>query len=297
MYNYFTVFRINRNGKETAVTNGKKAKITSFIPEGKLEKAKFFLSILLSLALIATAVCFIVSCISIYKSDSDTPFSRETVKVHLKKVAPISFVSIALLTIGGIISLFAKHEKIKNIPIKKKTLLRIFSDKLSAFSVSQEYISLKKEEKAKRFKVVLSALLLSLVFTAAALIFVLNPSRYTLEDVNTDIAYLVVIAAISTLLIFAICYTASAFLDKSYSAELEKAKEELKALRLTAVSDFSADKELIALSKNEGHTVNLVRAVIIVIAIAFIIAGIFNGGMADVLGKAVRICTECIGLG
>ena len=25
--------------------------------------------------------------------------------------------------------------------------------------------------------------------------------------------------------------------------------------------------------------------------------GVLNGGMADVLGKAIRICTECIGLG
>ena len=28
-----------------------------------------------------------------------------------------------------------------------------------------------------------------------------------------------------------------------------------------------------------------------------ILLGILNGGMADVLGKAIRICTECIGLG
>ncbi len=40
-----------------------------------------------------------------------------------------------------------------------------------------------------------------------------------------------------------------------------------------------------------------VRAVIAVIAVVFIIIGIVNGGMADVLSKAIRICTECIGLG
>lgn len=32
-------------------------------------------------------------------------------------------------------------------------------------------------------------------------------------------------------------------------------------------------------------------------AIALIIAGIANGGMRDVLVKAINICTECIGLG
>ena len=40
-----------------------------------------------------------------------------------------------------------------------------------------------------------------------------------------------------------------------------------------------------------------VRAVILAVGILFVVLGILNGGMADVLGKAVRICTECIGLG
>ncbi len=47
----------------------------------------------------------------------------------------------------------------------------------------------------------------------------------------------------------------------------------------------------------EKWGINILRVVIAVIAIVFIIAGILNGGMADVLAKAVRICTECIGLG
>ncbi len=44
-------------------------------------------------------------------------------------------------------------------------------------------------------------------------------------------------------------------------------------------------------------TVNVIRAVLLVLAIAFIVIGIFNGSMSDVLIKASKICTECIGLG
>jgi hypothetical protein len=40
-----------------------------------------------------------------------------------------------------------------------------------------------------------------------------------------------------------------------------------------------------------------VRVVVFAVGVAFIVLGIRNGGMADVLGKAIRICTECIGLG
>ena len=41
----------------------------------------------------------------------------------------------------------------------------------------------------------------------------------------------------------------------------------------------------------------IARYVILGVAVVFIILGVFNGGMVDVLQKAVKICTECIGLG
>lgn len=39
------------------------------------------------------------------------------------------------------------------------------------------------------------------------------------------------------------------------------------------------------------------RVILCLAAIALIVAGILNGGMYDVLVKAINICTECIGLG
>ena len=41
----------------------------------------------------------------------------------------------------------------------------------------------------------------------------------------------------------------------------------------------------------------VVRCAVAVIGVAFVVLGVLNGGMEDVLGKAIRICTECIGLG
>lgn len=40
-----------------------------------------------------------------------------------------------------------------------------------------------------------------------------------------------------------------------------------------------------------------VRIAVLTVAVLFIVLGIRNGGMGDVLAKAIRICTECIGLG
>lgn len=70
------------------------------------------------------------------------------------------------------------------------------------------------------------------------------------------------------------------------------------------------DPDLIALYKREretspgtGHAradapfLRKIRAALLALAVVFIIAGIANGSMEDVLIKAVNICTECIGLG
>ena len=39
------------------------------------------------------------------------------------------------------------------------------------------------------------------------------------------------------------------------------------------------------------------RTALLIAAVVLIIAGIFNGSALDVLGKAITICSECVGLG
>jgi hypothetical protein len=40
-----------------------------------------------------------------------------------------------------------------------------------------------------------------------------------------------------------------------------------------------------------------VRIALLVLAVVFILLGIRNGSMMAVVNKAIRICTECVGLG
>lgn len=58
-----------------------------------------------------------------------------------------------------------------------------------------------------------------------------------------------------------------------------------------------AEQNNLVTSLPKSNGLLLLRITLLVIAITFIILGIVNGGMADVLGKAINICTECIGLG
>ena len=51
------------------------------------------------------------------------------------------------------------------------------------------------------------------------------------------------------------------------------------------------------IARNDGRVTFFARVAIGIIAVVLIVCGIANGGMADVLGKAINICTQCIGLG
>lgn len=57
------------------------------------------------------------------------------------------------------------------------------------------------------------------------------------------------------------------------------------------VSDNQADKA------GKALPVGVVRLLLYGAAVVFILLGVMNGGLYDVLVKAVNICTECIGLG
>ena len=71
-----------------------------------------------------------------------------------------------------------------------------------------------------------------------------------------------------------------------------------------------ADPELISIDKKEREEaagagnvkqdtdkLRIARIAVLVVAVVFVIAGIMNGSMEDMLIKAVNICTECVGLG
>ena len=49
--------------------------------------------------------------------------------------------------------------------------------------------------------------------------------------------------------------------------------------------------------KKETKSTKIVQAVVVVVAVLLIIAGICNGSALDVLIKGINICTECVGLG
>ena len=52
-----------------------------------------------------------------------------------------------------------------------------------------------------------------------------------------------------------------------------------------------------AVQMNESGALLALRGALIIAALVMIAAGVFNGSARDVFAKAVKICTECVGLG
>ena len=46
-----------------------------------------------------------------------------------------------------------------------------------------------------------------------------------------------------------------------------------------------------------GRWIKPLRIILLLAAAAMIIAGVLNGSMRDVWGKAVNLCMECVGIG
>lgn len=57
------------------------------------------------------------------------------------------------------------------------------------------------------------------------------------------------------------------------------------------------DTEISEADLAKRKKLNISRYVLLAISVCFIVYGLATGGVADVIAKAINICTECIGLG
>ena len=80
--------------------------------------------------------------------------------------------------------------------------------------------------------------------------------------------------------------------EKSMQREIEVAKEQLRLEK-----DEGGSLEINKKEKKTHGGIQVLRVALLVLAFMLIVAGTFNGSARDVFGKAVNICTECVGLG
>lgn len=244
-------------------------------------------SILLSIFIIISGICLIVSCVNIYKS-GDEPFSRETVSNAFSLIAIPIYICLILTIIGFIIDFLFKEneEKVKNVK-SYNYILNIFYKKRDILNCDEKLANDIKTQKSKRKQLTLIRIIILIICSAVFLIYSLNPSNFHQSNIN-DSMIKAMYVLLPCLIIGFICslYTIIEA-EKSLQTEIEL----LKKAPLKKDNDDKADR--IASNK----LTLTVRYVVLAFGIILLIYGFLAGGTADVLTKAINICTECIGLG
>lgn len=264
----------------------------------KLRKIHLIYGIVLSVIIVVTGLCFIVSCVDIYRSGL-RPFTYESINSHFMAIIVPVILCIVGIVGGMVVSCFPLEKvKIKGI-IDTGAILNKMSRKIDISKCDLDTQSkINKERKLRLYTNIfcIDAIVVSLVIS---LIYMLNKNNFPAEDINAEMVnamlFVIPCAVVGLASIFATVLIGSA----SYVRELNLVKQALKVSRQqSAVSGQQATKANTALDASSNEKILLgARLSILVIAVVFIIVGIFNGGMADVLQKAINICTECIGLG
>lgn len=241
--------------------------------------------ILLSASIAAAAVCLMVACVSIYRS-GDQPFSPESVAAAFAPIAIPVYGCLALVVIGFALDLFIPKEVEKIPGVKQYSMIlkrmKAKSDPDSADDSLRAAIS--QQEKSRKTHDLITAGLLaagSAVFLGYCLTNPFHPSEINDSMVNA-------------MLILLPCMTVP--FGYGIFAAYRKRVSMKKEIELLKQLPPSPSKQQIAHSKND-RSILILRCALLGIGGAILLYGLFNGGTADVLTKAINICTECVGLG
>lgn len=273
--------------------------------KSKAQRVRFIYGIALSALTVLSGILFLVQALLIYYSGTEPPYSREIVAARLAQIQIPVWIWIAAVIAGGILWIVfpADAKKLTAPPDAKKTLGRL--KKRLPQGLPEEYSSkldsVKKEEKNRRVAWWICAAVCAACALLSAL-YMLNPRNFSSNNFNADIVAMVAHVIPFVILSFAAACGTVIYQNYSTLKELESVKSLLSegaklGLKPASAADNTetAGRALALLRTDKAK--NITRLCLLVVGVAFVIWGSLNGGAAAVLGKAIKICTECIGLG
>ena len=249
----------------------------------KAKKIHFLYGVLTSALILTVGIALVVSCVNIYNS-GERPFSREVIALAFERLAVPGWACL-LAVIGGIVLHFA-------LPVDKANVQPIRCDKALLDRYARNFSELPEETQGK-IKAIAKRTALTKWALAAVIVllyiypvvYFADPSHFGVADINGDIAKAVSIVLISTIAAFVCIYTA-------WRYSIANTKKQIALYKENGIKPAKSAQKSTSCNK-----VNIARWALAGTSVALIIMGIANEGVADVLGKAIRICTECIGLG
>ena len=236
--------------------------------------------------LLAALLCW--QCIDIYL-DGNAPENLDANGVHIAPVYTMADVGarlrglvlpagacVLLIAVTAIVQAHAPQPGEKH-PLTAENRLRLLKRRVEALPEAAV-----REEKLRRGVQIVAAAALTLCAVMAGL-FLLNGKNFVSWDLEVVMGALLVHVAPWAAVALAVVFVTLWALDASCAREAEDLKG-LPAVKPAPV-------------KEKAFPVGRLRIALYAAAVVFIVLGVMNGGLYDVLVKAINICTECIGLG
>ena len=260
------------------------------------ERAKKIIRLTLSIAtlvmLSVSAVLFVISSISINAMGA-SPYTYESIGAAFRRIAIPVYITLALVVISAVVLTFVIPDEKKRATAPKDALhrLNLLYRSRDLDGADEGVVKTVKYERTLRSSMKLTNVILFVLGVIVALVIgITNKSLYldgvTSHDLTQSVVNVVVLVVIclAPAMVFAVIRF---FVDRTSAVREYLAVEALPRTRV------EKDEE----NEAKFPTLLVVRISVLVLAVVFIILGIFNGGMEDVVQKAIKICTECIGLG
>ena len=211
-------------------------------------------------------------------------YTREKVAAALVPVMPVLILGIILTVVGLIMKITdANADK----PAKDVELQRDLTISRVATPSSEM-----KAERSRQRKLNYGGWGAFALCMVPILIYITNGNHFPNGDLEPMFLALIAHTLPWTLIGLGILMISTHLQEKSMEREILAAKEQIKLEKAGGVkTEANGGKG------RQADRARFVRIALLIVAVMMIVAGTFNGSAIDVFGKAVKICTECIGLG
>lgn len=238
--------------------------------------------ILVTLMLAVTAVLLMTACVSIYRT-GDHPFTPDVVAAAFSGIALPVYICLGLLAVGIILHPLLPTKDEANPDRDAATLKRLRNRDMGEACNPELAVAIRKECRIRLIHRIITLALLA-VGAVVFLWYALNFNHFTMENINGSVvsAMMVLLPCVGIPCVYGVI---AAYLCRASVRREIALLRQLPGKPLPAPTDKPAVGVIIA------------RCVVIGLALGFIAGGLTYNGWADVLTKAINICTECIGLG
>ncbi len=264
-----------------------------------VKKIKLIYGIVVSLLLVASGISLIVSCVSIYKRGG-SPFSRESVTEAFSHISALIYVLLILLVLGAVMMIIFPDDKkklkgVRDLDVSYRKLEEKIDMTVSDARIKLLFASAKMRKALRVCAIAVCVACLALACCMTLLIILGSD----IKNANETVTKCATVSLLIMTLALLIGFSCRILTDISLKRSIDTAKGIIAEREYLANGDvLAAKKERKQRAVRRGARALLYTKIAIVAVGAFlIIMGLCGDGAKGTFEKAIRICTECIGLG